>query len=206
MSEIDSIVFDVGRVLFDFDHEISFAFLEKHGASFDRESFFRDVFLDQYERGELTTDEFIARLEALFPKPVVREALLEHWQDIFTPIPEMLELLDGLKDQYRVFLLSNTCHLHWSFLDSEYDIESIAHGCLTSFGAGLRKPDPDIFLEAERRFALTPARSVFIDDIEENVRTAAARGWKTVHHVSPSATRDALRKLGVMAKESSPKL
>ena len=59
------------------------------------------------------------------------------------------------------------------------------------------KPDAAIYREAERRFALDPARTVFIDDRAENVAAAEACGWHAVHHRDAEDTFRALRSLGL---------
>jgi putative hydrolase of the HAD superfamily len=188
MPNRDCIIFDVGRVLFDFDHERSFERLERLGARFCRSTFFEQFQVDRYERGELSSEEFLLLLEAHLPPEFPREVLVEHWQDIFTPIPEMLALLSRLKEQYCVYLLSNTCELHWQFLDSRFGIESLAHGCVTSFGARVRKPETEIYRYLEQRFALSADNCIFIDDIRENVEAAQKLGWRGVQHRSSAET------------------
>ena len=64
------------------------------------------------------------------------------------------------------------------------------------------KPSAAIYREAERRFDLDPAATVFIDDLERNVAGAQACGWNAIHHLSPLETRRSLRALGVRLPES----
>ena len=59
------------------------------------------------------------------------------------------------------------------------------------------KPHPAIYAEAERRFALEPAATVFIDDRPDNVATARARGWHGILHQGYSHTVGSLQALGV---------
>ena len=51
--------------------------------------------------------------------------------------------------------------------------------------------------EAERRFALEPAATVFIDDRPDNIAAARVRGWQGIVHQDPPRTRAALAALGV---------
>ena len=62
---------------------------------------------------------------------------------------------------------------------------------------GAIKPSAAIYHEAERRFGLEPAATVFIDDLPPNVAGAQACGWHAIHHRDPAGTRRQLRALGV---------
>jgi len=96
-----------------------------------------------------------------------------------------------------VFLLSNIGDLHWAHLSREYRLHAIGHGALPSYLAGVMKPHAGIYAEAERRFALEPAATVFIDDRADNIATARARGWQGIVHGGYHSTRTALRDLEV---------
>jgi HAD superfamily hydrolase (TIGR01509 family) len=61
------------------------------------------------------------------------------------------------------------------------------------------KPEPGIYAEAERRFDLEPARTVFIDDLPANIEMARRRGWHGVQHRGYGETVAALAALGVSA-------
>jgi putative hydrolase of the HAD superfamily len=109
----------------------------------------------------------------------------------------MFTLATGLKDRYRVYLLSNIGDLHWAHVDDRYGLGGLVHGALASFRAGAIKPSAEIYRTAERSFALEPARTVFIDDLAANVRGAEACGWRGIHHIDAVTTRAALRRLDV---------
>jgi 2-haloacid dehalogenase len=109
----------------------------------------------------------------------------------------MVDLAHRLADRHRVYLLSNVGDLHWAHLSREYGIHRIGHGALPSFVAGVMKPDAGIYAQAERRFGLDPAATVFIDDRIDNVDAARARGWRAIAHSGYDSTIAALRELGV---------
>jgi HAD superfamily hydrolase (TIGR01509 family) len=118
---------------------------------------------------------------------------------MFALQPDMVELARRLTARYRVYLLSNVGDLHWEHLCEQYGMDRIGHDALPSFVAGVMKPDAAIYAQAERRFALEPAATVFIDDRSENVDAARVRGWHGIVHASCEATRLKLRALGVEA-------
>jgi HAD superfamily hydrolase (TIGR01509 family) len=111
--------------------------------------------------------------------------------------PAMIELAHRLSERHRVFLLSNIGDLHWAHLSREYRLHAIGHGALPSYVAGVMKPHPAIYAQAERRFALEPAATVFIDDRAANVATARARGWHGIVHQGYPDTLARLQTLGV---------
>lgn len=55
---------------------------------------------------------------------------------------------------------------------------------------GMAKPDRRIYMLAADRLGLSPGECVFVDDLVENVRAAAAAGMVGVHHAEPSAAVD----------------
>jgi putative hydrolase of the HAD superfamily len=111
----------------------------------------------------------------------------------------MVSLARRLAERYRVHLLSNVGDLHWVHMSREYGLHRIGHGALPSFVAGVMKPEPRIYAEAERRFALDPQSTVFVDDLAANVETARQRGWHGIQHVGFHETVQALAALGVAA-------
>ena len=59
------------------------------------------------------------------------------------------------------------------------------------------KPHAGIYAEAERRFALEPAATVFVDDRADNIAAACGRGWQGIVHTGYQSTVGALRGLDV---------
>jgi 2-haloacid dehalogenase len=110
----------------------------------------------------------------------------------------MVELAHRLSERYRVFLLSNIGDLHWAHLSREFRLHALGHGVLPSYLAGVMKPHAAIYEEAERRFALEPRATAFIDDRDDNIAAARARGWQGIVHREFAGTRDALRRLEVV--------
>ena len=58
------------------------------------------------------------------------------------------------------------------------------------------KPDPQIFRLA-LRWAQNGQTKIFIDDIEENVKSAAAVGFNAIHFTGIVPLRESLLRLGV---------
>jgi len=195
---IRNVVFDVGGVLVHLRYRPFIEYLSEAGIDLsDLPSWLARVDLAAHERGEMTGEELLARIGALARRPLDPRDLERRWLDMFERADEMIDLATGLMDEYRVYLLSNVGELHWRHLDARYGFDSLGHGVITSFRVGVMKPSPEIYREAERRFGLEPAATVFIDDLQPNVAGAVSRGWSTVLHRDHARTRRQLEALGV---------
>ncbi|MDE2448942.1 MAG: HAD-IA family hydrolase [Gammaproteobacteria bacterium] len=195
---IRNVVFDIGWVFVHLDHQPFLDFLSAHGAHApDLDSVLARIALEDHECGRMDGRGLLERCAALGSRPMNLDAAHASWVDMFELQPEMVELARRLSGRYRVYLLSNIGDLHWTHLSREYQLHRIGHGALPSFEAGVMKPHDGIYVEAERRFSLTPAETVFIDDRAENIATARRRGWHGIVHGGYGTTVESLRELGV---------
>jgi putative hydrolase of the HAD superfamily len=195
---IRNVVFDIGWVFVHLDHQPFLDFLSAHGAEApDLDSVLTRIALNDHECGRMDGRGLLERCAALAPRPMSPEAAHASWVGMFELQPQMVELARRLSERYRVYLLSNIGDLHWTHLSREYELHRIGHGALPSFVAGVMKPDEGIYAEAERRFSLSPAETVFIDDRRENIAAARSRGWHGIVHGGYDTTVGSLRELGV---------
>jgi len=200
MPRIEAIVFDIGRVLVHLDFDPILGYFAEYGIDVDHlGAFLERIDLPAYERGEFDGEELLSRIAALGNRPMALDALRAHWNGIFVPQSDMLDLVRRLSDTHRVYLLSNIGDLHWDHLERELAVSSLGHGALPSFQARVAKPDAGIYRRAEELFGLQPARTVFVDDLLPNVDAARQRGWRAIHHHRFSATVEDLRALGIRA-------
>ena len=195
---IRNVVFDIGWVFVRLKYQPLLELLRARGVeSDDLHSVLARAALEEHESGRLHGRGMLERLAALTSDPVSVEELYACWIDMFELEPQMVELAHRLSEAQRVYLLSNIGDLHWAHLSREYRFHRIGHGALPSYLAGVMKPHAGIYLEAERRFALEPAATVFIDDRAENIATARARGWHGIVHGGYESTVRALHGLDI---------
>jgi FMN phosphatase YigB (HAD superfamily) len=196
--DITNIVFDIGWVFVRFNYRPMFELLRAHGAAGpDLHALLERAGLTEHESGRLHGAGLLERLAALGNAPLAPAALHAHWVGMFELDAPMVDLAHRLSERYQVYLLSNIGDLHWAHLSREYRLHRIGHGALLSYLAGVMKPHPGIYAEAERRFALAPAATVFIDDRADNIAAARARGWHGIAHADYAGTRDALQRLHI---------
>ncbi len=195
---IRNVVFDIGWVLVRLNYRPILDFLRARGAAVhDRDALMRRIVLADHETGRLHGLGLLQRLAGLACEPVTPEETYVHWVNMFELETAMVDLAHRLSERYRVFLLSNIGDLHWAYLSREYRLHALGHGALPSYLAGVMKPHAGIYAEAERRFALEPPATVFIDDRPDNIATARARGWRGIVHGGHADTLAALTSLGV---------
>jgi 2-haloacid dehalogenase len=196
---IRDIIFDIGWVFVGIHPEPMLDFLAKHGApAMDLNTTLEQVRLADHETGRLDGAGLIERLSALAPRAPLA-ALRQQWLDMLAPLEDMMQLARQVAMQHGVYLLSNIGDLHWDHLVARHSVDRIGHGALPSFQAGVMKPDTAIYALAERKFALNPAATVFVDDRAQNIEAARARGWHGIVHRNFNDTREALLRLGVEA-------
>ena len=150
-----------------------------------------DSLMEQYERGEVSTDTFIDSIMQHAQRPTTREEVIAAWNTMHGGIPaERLEHIQQWKDAgHRLFLLSNNNDLHWHHILSQYDISMFEH-CFASHLMHLSKPDPRIYeaVDAEIKNNFCKEEFIdqnskftihFVDDILINRQTAEQLGWQT---------------------------
>ena len=191
-----NVVFDIGWVLVHLDYRPLFGLLESRGVTHDGlEDLTGRIALQEHESGRLDGHGLLDNIVALAPQRVTHAEAEAAWNGMFEPQPGMYELAARLEGRYRVYLLSNVGDLHWARLHADYGIGAVGHGALASFHAGVMKPDPAIYAQAEQRFSLEPAATVFIDDRADNVDAARDVGINAVVVRGVDAARAAIAAL-----------
>jgi putative hydrolase of the HAD superfamily len=141
------------------------------------------------ERGEIEVPDFERRLAgeltARSGQAVTADGLIARMFERFEHAPDMAGLVRRAHAAgLRTALLSNS----WG---NEYPRDGWAEMfdvVVISGEVGMRKPDPEIFEHTLDLLGLTPPECVFVDDLERNVRAAAALGFVGVRHTSYAST------------------
>ena len=193
-----NVIFDIGWVLVHLAPEPLLALLRRHGAEVHRlEEVTGRIELHEHESGRLDGAGLVANIARLAPREPAHADVAAAWIDMFDPQPAMFALAEQLRARHRVFLLSNVGDLHWAELRRRFRLHELGEDVIASFEAGVMKPHEGIYMQAEGRFTLDPAQTVFIDDRLENIEAVRRRGWHGIVHQHHDATVEALRVLGV---------
>ncbi|MEQ8324928.1 MAG: HAD-IA family hydrolase [Vicingaceae bacterium] len=187
---IDNIILDLGGVLLNIDHRITQqAFIDMGIADFDdlySQSRQNGIF-DRYEKGLISTDDFISFIQELFPDEIPSDsAIVQAWNAMILDFPEdRLKMLEELSNNYKVLLLSNTNELHYrefvKIFEESFNkqISDIVDESYFSHELGMRKPEKDIFEHVLDENNLVPETTLFIDDTKQNIKAAKKLKLKT---------------------------
>ena len=132
------------------------------------------------ERGAITFWEFY---EFLCTRAGYRGSIREFqdiWSDFFDgPVPGIEEVLDRVRQRYRVAFLSNSNEVHADVIPKRFSaLFQPDDRFVYSYRFKVAKPDPEIFHRALEVIGALPQHVVFIDDLIENVLAAQAVGLK----------------------------
>lgn len=172
-------LFDIGRVLLDFDFETSLAKLLPHGTPDTAERLARLIERkDEFEAGGVDADTYITwALEVLGSEASV-EDFRHAWRNIFTPNEPMWRVVRKLAAEgHRLILFSNINPIHCPWIFEEFPEFSLFNGGVLSFETGFIKPDARIYDYAIATHGLDPANTLYIDDLPPNIATGRSLGF-----------------------------
>lgn len=172
-------LFDIGRVILDFEFESRLRALFPCGCADVPERIAAIMARkDAFEAGLIPVDEYVDWAVGVVGHGVTRDAFLEAWKWIFTPNPPMWNTIERLAQEgHRLLLFSNTSGIHCPWALEHYPVFSRFHGAVLSFETGFVKPDPGIFHHAVREYQLVPDDTAYIDDMPENIATGRDFGF-----------------------------
>lgn len=205
MTTAEVVVFDLGKVLLDFDYRIAARALAGNGtctAEAIYDLLLNTPLLLAYERGEHTSIDFYNRFCSSSRYTGSLEEFSSRFGAIFTPIEPMIKAQAALKHQgFPTFIFSNTNELAIQYIRKTYPFFSGFDGYILSFEHRWMKPDPRLYEVVEQKTGRRASAILYIDDRAENVEAGKRRGWQTILHQDPEETRRALELLKPLVLE-----
>lgn len=128
-----------------------------------------------FERGTISTEDFLTEVQAFCRPGTNKEAIVEAWMAMLDELPaERLAFVDALRAKgYKVYLLSNGNDLHFEFINRTYGLDAHFDGMFLSQKMHMAKPEEAIFRAVDAAIRTDAETEVcFIDDIETNRRAA----------------------------------
>ncbi|HTL02891.1 MAG TPA: HAD family phosphatase [Vicinamibacterales bacterium] len=185
---IKTVIFDLGKVLIPFDFTRGYRGLEKlcgiPAAEIPRRLASTDL-VHRFESGLVEPQDFVAELSRVLDLHVSYDQFCEIWSSIFLPDPLIPEsLLAGIRQRFRLLLLSNTNAIHFEMLERTYPLLGQFHDKVLSYRVRAMKPSPAIYREAIARAACRPEECFFTDDIADYVAAAQREGMDAVQFES----------------------
>lgn len=196
------VVFDLGKVLLDFDYRIAAAKLASRCRIPEcdlKHLIDQSPLLYRYETNLLSTDQFFAEVQAASGFDGDLNTFRDLFGDIFTPIKPMVGLHATLRARsIPTYVFSNTNPLAVQHIRQRYPFFSQFDGYILSCDHNSMKPDPKIYEIVEQKTGKKGSQLLYIDDRPENVQAGAKRGWQAILHVSPEQTIAAVRRAGLL--------
>lgn len=199
--EINTIIFDVGRVLVDFDWE---SYLESFGYDKEKEKaiaeaiFLSDVW-NERDRGALSEEDYLNMFVANAPQyeEEIRKVMADEQKCI--QVFDYADTWTGyLKSQgYRLYILSNFSQHALEKVRKNFTFLRHMDGIIFSCEVKEIKPEPAIYQVLLDTYGIDPQKAVFIDDRRDNIEAAEKFGIHTVQFKDFRQAAGELEKLQV---------
>ncbi|AKH93676.1 HAD family hydrolase [Elizabethkingia anophelis] len=197
---IKNIIFDFGGVLMDWNPK----YLYQNVFNSEEEM---DFFLDniatlkwnaEQDRGR-SFQEATEILQNQYPEFSKEIALYySQWPVMLKgTIEENVSILRNLHGRYQLYGLTNWSAESFPYAYKNYDFFSLFNGIVVSGEEKLIKPDERIYELLLNRYNLNASECLFIDDNYENIRTAQAMDFNTIHLTPHTNLKEELQKFHI---------
>ncbi|WP_445732837.1 HAD family hydrolase [Mariniflexile sp.] len=200
MNQIDTIIFDLGGVLIDWNPE--YVFLDAFNGDREKMKWFLE---------NICTSDWNENHDAGYPIAQGTEDLIKkfpehghyikmfygHWENMLGgAIDGTVEILDKLikSGTYKVVALTNWSNETFPIAQKRFGFLQWFEGIVVSGDEKTRKPFKDIYEICLNKFHIAPEKSLFIDDNLRNIEAANALGINGVHFENPEKLIQQLKK------------
>jgi len=202
MTKITTVVFDVGKVLFEWDLRHLFAKLitDKDELEYFVAHVVTHEWHFQHDAGR-AVDDMVAERVAEFPKYAawIAAYAARFNETIPGPVTGSLEIVEELAERdVPLFAITNFGAEFWKKFRPTQPIFDRFRDIIVSGVEKLVKPDPAIYALALQRFGLKPGEAIFVDDNHDNVISARANGFAAHHFTDAESLRRALVALDLL--------
>jgi putative hydrolase of the HAD superfamily len=181
---VRNVIFDLGGVLLEWNPD---AILDAYYTDPDarvamKAALFKHPDWLQMDRGTLTESEALVRLQQRTGRPVDElSGLFDAIRRSLQPKADTVALVMSLaRRDVPLYCLSNMPASTFAYLREQHAFWNAFKGIVISGEIKMAKPEREIFEYLLRRYALSPAETVFVDDHAPNIQAAQALGLHTV--------------------------
>jgi 2-haloacid dehalogenase len=203
MAKINTIIFDLGGVLIDWNPK--YVYDEKY---FDSEEkrlyFFENICTSEWNEeqdGGRSIVEATQMLVKQFPEweTSIRD-YYGRWADMLkAAIPETVDIFRQLREggKYKIYALTNWQAGLFDIALVRYNFLHWFDGIVVSGEEKTRKPFPEFYQRLLTRYNVNPAEALFIDDNLRNVKAAEDLGITAIHFQSPAQLLKDFKTIGL---------
>ncbi len=191
MKPINTIIFDFGGVLIDWNPE--YLFLDVFNGNKEKTNWFLNtICTSDWNENQDAGYPLAQATQDLIKKHPEHEALIklyyDKWETMLggeiTGTVNILKTLLNQK-QYKIVGLTNWSHETFPIAQKRFEFLNWFEGIVVSGKEKTRKPFTDIYKILLDRYAITPQEAIFIDDNLKNIETANALGINGIHFKNP---------------------
>lgn len=191
IQNIRHIIFDLGGVLLNLDTEKTARAFEElgiaHFSEWQQQAEVQDLLM-RFECGEINRRTFFDTINRLSGRDFSEDDITNAWNAMLLEFPlRRLQILQQLQIHFDLVLLSNTNDIHEDCFNAKLKAQTGFQNLNVFFDRvyfshrmGLRKPNPEIFLQVLSETGFSKEHTLFIDDLEKNTTAAAATGMQTI--------------------------
>lgn len=181
MRMIKNVIFDVGKVLVEYDPD---SYMERLGFDLKtrqavNQAMFQNPLWEESDRGKLSTEELLEKF--IFNDKEYKEEITKAYQTVGNTIelfPYSVAWIKELKQRgYRVYILSNYAEVTYEQTKEKMEFLPYVDGAVFSFQCKWIKPEREIYEELCRKYSIEPRESVFLDDRLDNIEQARNLGF-----------------------------
>jgi 2-haloacid dehalogenase len=198
MSTINTVIFDLGGVLIDWNPEYVYRTI------FDKEEdmkwFFQNICTSGWNEEQDAGRSLADATEWLVKQYPEHEenirAYYGRWEEMLGgPIQETVDVLRHLKEQtdHKLYALTNWSAETFSIALQRYDFLHWFDGRIVSGEEKTRKPFKEIYQRLIDRYGIDPTRAVYTDDNTRNLAPAEELGMHTIHFQTPGQFKKELQ-------------
>lgn len=198
---VKNVVFDVGKVLVDFDWQGLFERLEFTPEEYEQvaDATVRSELWNEFDRSKMSDEEILEGF--LAGAPDCREQVMRFWNNLGNAMKcydYTAAWITQLQEKgYGVYLLSNYPRRLYSQSIEELSFVEDVDGAVFSYEVQATKPEPEIYEALFKKYQLDPTECVFVDDNRGNIVAANHLGMATIHFHTKSQAEEELRSLGI---------
>jgi 2-haloacid dehalogenase len=200
--KIDTIVFDLGGVLIDWNPD--YVYRSVFSSEAEMKWFYNNICTPDWNEEQDAGRSLKEATEMLVQQFPAHETNIrmyyDRWEEMLgEAIQPTVDIFRNIKStgNYRTYALTNWSAETFPVALEKFDFLHWFDGRLVSGEEKTRKPFKIFYETLMQRFGITPHSSVFIDDNARNLVPAKELGFHTIHFTSPQQLAEALAELRV---------
>lgn len=203
LPRLDLVLFDFDGVLAYYQHELRIAHLAD--AAGVAPSKVRDVLFDsgletEYDGGLISTETYLSRLSDGLGAAIDTDTWTASRIAGSHPDPALIAQVIAVQQRVAIAVLTNNGALMAQAIRHIVPslFPALEERVLCSGALRLRKPDPLIYREALQRLGVAAERTLFVDDMPDNVTGAHAAGLHAEQVTDAASLQQVLQRYGLV--------